>query len=166
VACALVACAQEWTAQALELAAGPGATTQGDGVIHPSVHGWMGTSVGLYSSVSLSGQKNSVFSQQLATARLGYSAPLPKSKTIFAQVGLGGVFQRTLIFEQNESMSQLSKWSRAAGLALGVHWTLKPGKNVFMQLGWDALFIPPGESTIYLTFGHIQSVYSGLGWNF
>jgi hypothetical protein len=159
-------CVSNSIAHALELGAGAGASTQGDGVIHPTLHGWMDSSYGIFGSGTLSGQKNSVFSQQLATVRIGYTASLPNLKVAHAHIGVGGVFQRTVFSGNTETLNQLNEWSRAAGLALGAHWAFKAGKSGVVRVGWDSLFVPPGESALYLTFGHTQSVYGGLGWRF
>lgn len=131
----------------------------------PSIHGWISSSFGLFASSSLLEQKNTAFSQQFATARMGYMAPIPKLKKVFAHIALGGVLQRTLISEKNETLSRLDQWSHAAGLGVGTHWSPKVGQSFVWRLGWDALFVPPGESSIYLTFGHTQSVYCGFGWS-
>lgn len=132
---ALLICYSAQTARALELGAGPGVTTQGDGVMLPSIHGWISSSFGLFASSSLLEQKNTAFSQQFATARMGYMAPIPKLKKVFAHIALGGVLQRTLISEKNETLSRLDQWSHAAGLGVGTHWSPKVGQSFVWRLG-------------------------------
>lgn len=163
---ALWGCSVASWGQAAEMGAGVGATTQGDGFVLPSAHVWADAAFGLASAATIMGRKNSAFTQQLANIRLGYSESLPKLKTVRAFIGLGGVLQRTLLFRQNNSTEQLNSWSRAAGLALGSHWNPRLSSSIDLRIGWDALFVPPGETSIYLTFGHVQSVYCGFGWRF
>lgn len=126
----------------------------------------MQTSFGLLAGVTQSGEKNSNFAQQTALLHLSYGTSLPKSKTLEANLGVGGILFRTQVNRIAETQQSAIAISRAAGLALGLRWKPKLSKNVILRLSWDSLYVPPGTSALYLAFGHAQSVALGLGWNF
>lgn len=152
---------------AFEVGTGPGFVTLGDTRMTPSLHSWMQTSVGLLAGITNSGEKNSAFSQQTALAHLSYATRLPGSQSLEANLGLGGIFSGTTLSKSGEAGTRASHISKAAGIAVGLRW--KPalfGRNLKLRLSWDTLYVPPGLSVLYFTFGHAQSVSAGLGWDF
>jgi hypothetical protein len=152
-------------ALAFEFGGGGGFVTLGDDRLMPATHAWVGGRSVLFES-SFVGEKNSAFVQQIAFPRLSYFAALEKSKTSFASVGLGGVIARTKIYNINSASESNEKLSSSAGIALGLHWIPKLTRDLRFRLSWNSMFIPPGTSVLYLTFGHMQSVTAGLGWEF
>lgn len=152
---------------AFEAGTGPGFITHGDNRMTPSVQSWMQTSFGLLAGITNSGEKNSAFSQQTALAHVSYATRLPGSQSLEANLGLGGIFSRTTLSKSGEAGTRASHISQAGGIAMGLRW--KPallGRKLKFRLSWDTLYVPPGLSVLYFTFGHAQSVSTGLGWDF
>lgn len=150
---------------ALELGAGAGIITQGDDRLSPALHSWFEAGKILVSA-SLMGEKNSTFSQQIIFPQISYKTLVGKSKSIHVSAGVGGMLARTLLLRSSETTETEHKTSSSAGLAFGLHWSPALGRDLRFKLSWDSVFIPPGISVLYLTFGHMQSVTSGLGWEF
>ena len=113
-----------------------------------------------------SGVKNDSFTQQSALMHTSYATQLPGLSSIQTHLGLGGVMTRTRISNVNDEGDSATRFSKAAGLALGLHWKPMLGKSLGLRLSWNALFIPAGWAVSYLVFGHTQSISLGLGWNF
>lgn len=152
-------------AQAFEIGAGGGVLTQGDDRLSPAIHAWLELGPVLFAS-SLMGEKNSAFSQQVSYSHLSYSTLLGKTKTVYASLGVGGMVARNRIDEIDITGASQQKTSASAGLALGLRWTPTLGRHLRFRMSWDSMFIPPGASALYLTYGHMQSVTTGLGWEF
>jgi hypothetical protein len=151
-------------ALALEFGGGGGIVTQGDDRLSPAIQGWMKAGRVLLSSTFI-GEKNSAFAQQIAFPHMSYVAPLGKSKTIAASLGVGGMVARTSVQKFDENGNSSRKVTASAGLALGLNWTPQLSRRIRFRLSWDSLFIPPGISVLYITYGHMQSVTAGLGWD-
>jgi hypothetical protein len=152
-------------ALAIQSGAGGGVVTLGDDRLVPALNFWIRSSSIVFES-SFTGEKNSAYAQQIAFPHLSYSTSLGKSKTLEGSLGLGGIISRTKINTYGESGESNQKSSASAGLALGLHWTTKFGKDLRLRMSWNSMFIPPGTSVLYLTFGHMQSATLGLGWEF
>jgi hypothetical protein len=112
------------------------------------------------------GEKNSTYSQQIFFPTAAYVVYPAKSKSIQASVGLGGMLSYTRLIDPDEKSADLKKFQNTAGVSFGLRWTPKLSRKLSYRLGWDSVFIPPGLSVLYLTFGHMQSVTTGLGWEF
>lgn len=152
-------------ARAFELGAGGGFVTPGDDRLIPAIHSWMSLGQFVFASTFV-GEKNSAFSQQTSFPRLSYMTSLGQHKTLQVSAGLGGVISRTRITNWNSDNENRTKTSVSTGLALGLGWEPSISRQLRFYLHWDSFFIPPGLSVIYLTFGHMQSVTTGLGWEF
>jgi hypothetical protein len=151
---------------ALELGSGGGVVSYGDDRALPCLHSWMQTSFGLLLGITNSGEKNSSFAQQTAFAHISYATNLPRSRTLEANLGLGGIIFRTTIKQTPPEGSESTALSRSAGFALGLRWKPALGKNLRARVSWDGLYVPPGYSAVYLAFGHAQAISAGLGWDF
>ena len=151
---------------AFEFGTGGGFISQGDDRILPAVAGWLQFNSNILISGAAVGEKNSDFSQQTALLHLSYSSTLENSKSLRANLGVGEFINRTRILKFDSDGNSSSKLSNATGLALGLHWTPALNNHLRFRAAWDALYIPPGISVLYLTFGHLQSVTAGLGWEF
>ena len=153
------------SALAIQSGVGGGVVTVGDDRLMPAVNVWIRSSSIVFES-SFTGEKNSAFTQQTAFPQLSWSTSLGKSKTLEGSFGVGGLVSRTKINTYDESGESKQKSSTSAGLALGLHWTPLLGKDLRLRMSWNSMFIPPGTSVLYLTFGHMQSMTAGLGWEF
>jgi hypothetical protein len=151
-------------ALALEFGGGGGIVTQGDDRISPALQGWIKAGRFLLSSTFM-GEKNSAFAQQIAFSHMSYNANLGKSKTIAASLGVGGMVAQTSVLKFDETGNSRKKVTASAGLALGLNWTPQLSRRMRFRVSWDSLFIPPGISVLYITYGHMQSVTAGLGWD-
>ena len=152
-------------ASAFEFGGGGGFVTQGDDRLSPATHAWVQGGRVLFSASAM-GEKNTSYSQQIVFPNVSYIAYPAKSKSIQASVGLGGMISYTRLFKPDKESADLQKLQRSAGLAFGLRWTPKLSRRLNYRLSWDSVFIPPGASVLYLTFGHMQSVSTGLGWEF
>lgn len=151
-------------ALALEFGGGGGIVTQGDDRISPAIQGWIKAGRFLLQSTFM-GEKNSAFEQQISFSHMSYNAPLGKNKSIAASLGVGGMLARTSVLKFDEAGNSSKKVSASAGLALGINWTPQLSRRLRFRMSWDSLFIPPGISVLYITYGHMQSVTAGLGWD-
>ncbi|NBX17895.1 MAG: hypothetical protein EBR09_11060 [Proteobacteria bacterium] len=152
-------------ASGFEIGGGGGFVTQGDDRLSPATYAWMQTERILVSASAM-GEKNSSYSQQIIFPVAGYVVYPAKSKSVQASVGLGGMISYTRLANSEEKNAALQKLQRTAGLAFGLRWSPKISRNLIFRAAWDSVFIPPGLSVMYLTFGHMQSVTAGLGWEF
>lgn len=149
-------------AQAFELGSGGGFITQGDDRLSPSLHAWI--QAGKFRLAgSLMGEKNSSFAHQLSLTQLSYSTPLGKLKRFEGSLGLGAVLSRTRLPE-NTATEKKENFSVSGGLTLGLHWRPQLMRDLRFRLDWDSVFVPPGISVMYLTYGHLQSLSTGLAW--
>lgn len=161
-----VVCSAHPRAHAWELGAGGGFVSHGDTRMIPAVQSWFQTGFGLLVGGTNSGEKNTSFSQQSLIAHVSYARPLAKSKSVQASVGFGALLSRTKIVNYEILGQSQTRISRSGGLATGLRWTPTLSKNIRLRLSWESLFVPPGWSVLFWTFGHSQSVTAGLGWDF
>ncbi|MEY4065465.1 MAG: hypothetical protein RIR26_1673 [Pseudomonadota bacterium] len=159
-------CAAHSPAQAWELGAGGGFVSHGDTRTIPAVQSWFQTGFGLLVGATNSGEKNSSFSQQTMIAHASYAKSFSKSKSVQASVGLGALLSRTRIVNFEFIGQPATRISRSGGVATGLRWTPSLSKSLRFRLSWDGLFVPPGWSVLFWTFGHSQSLTAGLGWDF
>jgi len=162
----VLSCALSPVGFAFEIGTGGGMVTYGDDRALPCLHSWMQTSFGVLLAITNSGEKNSAFAQQTALAHLSYSQNLPRSRVLEANIGVGAILFRTTVNQTLPEGGASTALSRAAGLALGLRWKPELGRNLRARVSWDALYVPPGYSAVYLAFGHAQSLSAGLGWDF
>ena len=151
---------------AWELGGGGGFVSNGDTRVIPAVQSWFQTEFGLLVGATNSGEKNSAFNQQNMIAHASYARPLARNKSVQASVGIGALLSRTKIVNYEFVGQSETRFSRSGGLATGLRWTPPLSKSLRLRLSWEGLFVPPGLSVLFWTFGHSQSLTAGLGWDF
>lgn len=151
---------------ALELGTSAAYLTQGGEKVVPAVHSWMQISNFVLLGITNSGIKNNSFAQQTAIAHASYLTSFPRQKSLQTHIGIGGILTRTAVEQLADPEASKTSWSKAAGLAMGVHWRPMLSKSIALRVSWNGLYIPAGWAVSYLVFGHAQSASLGIGWNF